>query len=91
MQGPAIKTKNIKPLKKFDESISSCSFARTSDSDWDLVHRVHLGGAFRDSERQNRITQITLIIKRHFLTVISQLVQDQRFSLICARCITNEK
>ena len=24
-----------------------CSFARTSDSDWDLVHRVHLGGAFR--------------------------------------------
>jgi 3-hydroxyacyl-CoA dehydrogenase/3a,7a,12a-trihydroxy-5b-cholest-24-enoyl-CoA hydratase len=23
------------------------SFARTSDSDWDLVHRVHLGGAFR--------------------------------------------
>ena len=38
---------NANSIIQNEQNDLDCSFARTSDSDWDLVHRVHLGGAFR--------------------------------------------
>ena len=43
------------------------SFARTADLDWDLVHRVHLRGAFQVS---------TWEIKERILAISFKIMQD---------------
>uniref|UniRef100_A0A668AKX7 Hydroxysteroid (17-beta) dehydrogenase 4 n=1 Tax=Myripristis murdjan TaxID=586833 RepID=A0A668AKX7_9TELE len=41
-----IRAKGGKAVANYGEILRDRSFARTSDLDWDLIHRVHLRGAF---------------------------------------------
>uniref|UniRef100_A0AAR2J1J7 Hydroxysteroid (17-beta) dehydrogenase 4 n=1 Tax=Pygocentrus nattereri TaxID=42514 RepID=A0AAR2J1J7_PYGNA len=41
-----IKAKGGKAVANYGEILRDRSFARTSDLDWDLIHRVHLRGSF---------------------------------------------